>query len=50
MAWAGLQDIKAFKELSSTEQKRILDTIATELTGMDIDGDYKSQKGKKSGC
>ena len=50
MAWAGLQDTKAFKELSSTEQKRILDTIATELTGMDIDGDYKSQKGKKSGC
>lgn len=50
MAWAGLQDTKAFIELSSTEQKRILDTIATELTGMDIDGDYKPQKGKKSGC
>ena len=50
MAWGGLQDTDAFKALSPTEQKRISDTLATELTGMDIDGETKQQKGKKSGC
>jgi hypothetical protein len=50
MAWGGLQDTDAFKALSPAEQKRISDTLATELTSMDIDGETKQQKGKKSGC
>ncbi len=50
MAWGGLQDTDAFKALSTTEQKRISDTLATELTGEDLNGDVKQQKGKKAGC
>ena len=50
MAWGGLQDTDAFKALSPTEQKRISDTLATELTGMDIDGETKQQKAKKACC
>jgi hypothetical protein len=50
MAWAGLQDTAAFKALPSSVQKRILDTIATELTGKDIDENTKEQKGENAGC
>ena len=50
MAWAGLQDTAAFKALPSSVQKRILDTIATELTGKDIGGNTKEQKGENAGC
>lgn len=50
MAWGGLQGTSTFKSLSSTEQKRILDTISTELTGLDTNGNVKSQKGKNAGC
>jgi hypothetical protein len=50
MAWGGLQDTSTFKALPSSDQKRILDTIATELTGKDANGNSKIQKGKKAGC
>lgn len=50
MAWAGLQTTDAFKALPSSEQKRILDTILTELTGKDSNEEVKTQKGKKAGC
>lgn len=50
MAWGGLQETNAFKALPKSDQNRILDTLSAELTGMDINGDYKSQKGKKAGC
>ena len=50
MTWGGIQGTDAFKALPKSDQNRISDTLATELTGMDINGDYKSQKGKKAGC
>lgn len=50
MAWGGLQETNAFKALPKSDQNRILDTLSAELTGMDINGYYKSQKGKKAGC
>ena len=50
MAWGGLHETDLFKKLPKSDQKRILDTLATELTGMDIDGETKQQKGKKAGC
>ena len=50
MAWAGLQDTSTFKALPSADQKRILDTISVELTGNDVNGNSKTQKGKKAGC
>jgi hypothetical protein len=50
MAWGGLHETDLFKKLPKSDQKRILDTLAAELTGMDIDGEAKQQKGKKAGC
>ncbi|MNQ65316.1 hypothetical protein D3C85_797690 [compost metagenome] len=50
MAWGGLQESNAFKALPKSDQNRILNTLSVELTGMDVNGDYKSQKGKKAGC
>lgn len=50
MAWSGLQETDAFKALPKSDQNRILDTLSAELTGMDVNGDYKSQKGKKTRC
>jgi hypothetical protein len=50
MAWGGLQDTSTFKGLSTSDKKRILDTIAIELTGRDTNGNNKTQKGKKAGC
>lgn len=50
MAWAGLQGTSAFSNLPSSVQTRILNTIATELTGSDINGNTRTQKGQNAGC
>ncbi len=50
MAWGGLQNTSTFKALSASDQKRILDTIATELTGSDTNSNIKTQKGRNAGC
>lgn len=50
MAWGGLQDTTTFKNLPFADQQRILDVIATELTGADTNGNTKTQNGKKAGC
>ncbi|WP_230699725.1 hypothetical protein [Flavobacterium sp. ENC] len=50
MAWGGLHETNAFKALSKSDQKRISNTVTVELKGTDVDGDVKSQKGKKTGC
>jgi hypothetical protein len=50
MAWGGLQDTITFKSLPFVDQQRILNVISTELTGADINGNAKQQKGKKAGC
>jgi hypothetical protein len=50
MSWAGLQGTSTFKNLPATDQARILNTIATELTGMDTMGNSSTQKGNNAGC
>ena len=50
LSWGGLQNTSTFQSLSPTEQKRILDVIATELTGKDSQGVNKTQKGTNAGC
>ncbi len=50
MAWAGLQGTSAWNGLSSSVQSRILDTISIELTGKDMNGNLKTQKGTNAGC
>lgn len=50
MAWGDLQGTDSFKALPSIDKQRISDTLSAELTGLDINGDYKSQNGKKAGC
>lgn len=50
MSWAGLQGTSTFTNLPATDQTRILDTIATELTGMDTKGNSGTQKGNNAGC
>ncbi|WKB80389.1 hypothetical protein QYR09_11570 [Cellulophaga lytica] len=50
MAWGGLQNTSTFKGLPANDRKRILDTIAIELTGKDVNGNNKTQKGKNAGC
>jgi len=50
MSWAGLQGTPAFNNLSSTVQSRILDTNSIELTGKNINGNTKTQKGSNAGC
>lgn len=50
MAWAGLEDTNAYKALSSADKRRIQDTIQTELTGKDSNGNNATQSGKNPGC
>jgi hypothetical protein len=50
MAWAGLETTQAYKDLSSSDKKRIQDTILTELTGNDSNGNSAIQSGKSPGC
>jgi len=50
MAWGGLQETDAFKDLPKKDQERISNVLQTELTGLNTDGDQIPQKGKKAGC
>jgi hypothetical protein len=50
MSWAGLQATSTFKNLPQSDQSRILDVIAIEISGKDIQGNTKPQVGKKAGC
>lgn len=50
MSWAGLETTQAYKDLSSSDKKRIQDTILTELTGNDSNGNSATQSGKSPGC
>jgi hypothetical protein len=50
MAWAGLQTTSTFQSLPASDQNRILNTIAIELTGKDSNGNTKTQKGQNAGC
>ena len=50
MAWGGLEDTNAFKNLPFSDRKRISNTIKIELNGIDDLGNIQTQKGAKSGC
>lgn len=50
MSWAGLEGTQAYKDLPSADKKRIQDTIQTELTGNDSNGNNATQSGKSPGC
>ncbi len=50
LAWGGLEGTNAFKKLSSSERKRISNVISIEQYKKDTNGNYKTPKGKKSGC
>jgi hypothetical protein len=50
MSWSGLQSTSTFQNLPASDQKRILDVIAVELTGADTQGNTQAQKGTNAGC
>lgn len=50
MSWAGLQSTSTFNNLPQSDKSRILDVIAIEISGKDIQGSAKTQAGKKAGC
>lgn len=50
MCWAGLQGTSTFSNLPANDKARILDTIATELTGQDLQGNSVTQNGQNAGC
>jgi len=50
MAWAGLEGTIAYNNLSSDDKSRIHNTVLSELTGYDANGNKTEQKGKPSGC
>lgn len=50
LAWGGLEGTSAFNSLSGTEQERIKNIIRIELTGKNLEGDLKFQKGDDANC
>lgn len=50
LAWGGLQGTSAFTNLSQNDKTRILNVIAVEHTGKDINNNTKTQKGTNAGC
>ncbi|SMD35365.1 hypothetical protein SAMN04488029_2475 [Reichenbachiella faecimaris] len=50
MAWGGLHETNSFNSLSATDQSRILNRNAIELTGKNLNNVTKAQKGKDPGC
>ncbi|TDN89222.1 hypothetical protein DET49_107143 [Salegentibacter sp. 24] len=50
LAWGGLTETSIFDELDGADQTRIKNVLSIELTGKDLNGDYKNQKGCDAGC
>lgn len=50
LSWGGLQNTSTFNSLTNSEKNRILNVIAVELTGKDLNSQNKSQKGSPSNC
>ncbi len=50
LAWGGLQGTNAFNQKVFFQRTRILNVIAIELTGKDINGNIKTKKGQNAGC
>ncbi|MBB5619557.1 hypothetical protein HDE69_000593 [Pedobacter cryoconitis] len=49
LSWGGLQNTSAFKNFSPEVQKRILNVIKIEQSGIDVDGNQSKPKGNTSG-
>ncbi|WP_157287844.1 hypothetical protein [Pedobacter cryoconitis] len=49
LSWGGLQNTSAFKNFSPDVQKRILNVIKIEQSGIDTDGNQSKPKGNTSG-
>ncbi|AMQ00916.1 hypothetical protein AY601_4065 [Pedobacter cryoconitis] len=49
LSWGGLQETSAFKNLTPDVQKRILNVIKIEQSGIDVDGNQSKPKGNTSG-
>ncbi|MBB5619539.1 hypothetical protein HDE69_000575 [Pedobacter cryoconitis] len=49
LSWGGLQKTSAFKNFSPDVQKRILNVIKIEQSGIDVDGNQSKPKGNTSG-
>ena len=49
LSWGGLQETSAFKNLSQDVQKRILNVIKIEQSGIDVYGNQSKPKGNTSG-
>jgi hypothetical protein len=50
MSWAGLHNTTAFQRLPQSTRNRILNRIAVELTGKNINGVTTTQQGSHAGC
>jgi len=50
LSWGGLQGTNVFNGLSNSEQTRINNVVKIELSGKDLNGNIKSQKGTNGGC
>jgi len=50
LAWTGLTETEAFKDLSPGNQSEILDVAAIERTGRDMNGNKQSPKGGAINC
>lgn len=50
MAWGGLTNTASFLALPAADQNRILNTILTEITGNDKNGNETKQVGISGGC
>ncbi len=50
LAWGGLTDTNAFKHLPANVQARIINVILTEQSGVDSNGNFAIQIGRRSGC
>ncbi len=50
MAWGGLQSTSTFQGMSTSTKNRILNVISVELTGKDLNGNFKTQHGSNAGC
>ena len=50
MAWGGLQSTSVFQAMSRATKNKIINVIAVQLTGKDLNGNSKTQHGSNAGC
>lgn len=50
LAWGGLEESQAFRNLPQADKDRITDVIRIEATGKDVQGNNQPQRGRNAGC